>query len=76
MTSAWHPPPSLADLGEFPRLERFRAAHPEWRIGYDHDHRFWQGRAWQDGEETTAVRYLLADLLDRLDVLAAPDPGG
>ena len=75
MPASWYLPPSLADLGQFPRLRRFRSAHPEWQVGYDHDHQLWRALR-QEEAETVAVRYLLSDLLDRLDVLAAPDPGG
>jgi len=68
--------PALADLEQVPRLERFRAEHPEWQVGYDHDHHFWQALRQDDGE-TVAVRHLLGDLLDRLDVLAGDrDRGG
>ena len=76
MSAGWDLPPSLADRDEFGRLERFRAAHPEWLIQHGHDYRYWQAIRQGDGE-TIAVRHLLGELLDHLaDILAAPDPGG
>jgi hypothetical protein len=75
------PPPRPApdDGVVLMRLNRFRSAHPGWRIGYNHELRFWQAwRAAPDGG-TVVTRYVLEDLLDKLsseDGAADPPDSG
>ena len=52
------------------RLRQYRAAHPDVIIGPD-DYGNWQARIPEENGETTAVRYTLRELLDRLGELLA-----
>lgn len=58
---------------QVPRLGKFRAEHPDWKIGFDHTIGVWRALRLRDGGSDTHVRYLLRDLLD---ALGAPYPGG
>jgi len=62
-----------------PRLDRFRAAHPEVIIGTD-EFGTWHGRIPEPDGETVTARYTLRELLDRLDMLTGyqdqPDGAG
>lgn len=58
--------PEEAD--QVPRLAAFRAAHPHVDIR-EGEFGTWHGRITEDGGETTAVRYTLRELLDKLDEL-------
>ena len=56
---------------QVPRLERFRAEHPEWVIVLDG---FWKARRADDDTGRWAViRYQLRDLLDQLDQMHTAD---
>lgn len=70
--SGWRLRLPLPDCGHIRRLERFRAGHPEWQIGYDGGLEFWQALRPEPGGETVVTRCLLGDLLDRLDSVAGP----
>src|ERR1700685_3705686 len=64
---------------QVPRLQRFRAEHPDVIIGTD-DFGTWQGRIPEPNGETVTSRYTLKELLDRLDELTGecqvqPDAG-
>lgn len=57
------------------RVQAFRAAHPEWRIGFDHCALIWQAwRVWPDGCELHC-RYAFDKLLDYLDAQTAQRAG-
>jgi hypothetical protein len=60
--------PDEAD--QVPRLLEFRAAHPGVRVEPG-EFGTWEARFSEGGEETTAVRHTLKDLLDKLDELLA-----
>jgi hypothetical protein len=52
------------------RLHQFRAAHPDWPIGYDASSDLWRAhRELEDNGSEEHVRYLLRDLLDKLQAL-------
>ncbi len=58
------------DPDQVPRLERFRAAHPEWVIKLDG---FWEARRAGDDTGRSAVsKYWLRDLLDQLEQMYPP----
>ncbi len=62
---------------QVPRLQAFRAAHPEVTIG-DGGFGTWQARIPEENGEIVTSRHTLRELLDRLDELcpsAAGDPG-
>lgn len=51
---------------QVPRLEKFRRAHPEWRIWKDREADLWRALRLSDGGQDTLVRYELRDVLDEL----------
>jgi hypothetical protein len=55
---------------QVPRLQAFRAAHPDVIIGPG-GLGTWQARIPEPNGETVATRYTLRELLDRLDELTA-----
>lgn len=58
------------DYDSVVRLNAFRAAHPDWSIGYDSSSDLWRAhRELENGGSEEHVRYLLRDLLDKLDSL-------
>ena len=60
------------DAADLMRLARFRAANPDWRIGYDRDLHYWEAWLREPGGGTIFTSYQLGDLLDKLE---APDSG-
>ena len=67
--------PARAGLGlapdepdQVPRLQRYRAAHPDVIIGAG-GFGTWQARIPEPDGETVTVRYTLRELLDKLDEL-------
>ena len=58
------------DAEQAPRLNAFRAQHPDWSIGYDASRDLWRAHRviGQDGSEEH-VRYLLRELIDKLESL-------
>ena len=59
---------------QVPRLQAFRAAHPEVIIG-DGGSGVWQARIPEPDGETVITRYTLSELLDRLDELTTGPNG-
>ena len=59
---------------QVPRLDRFRAAHPDVRIAAGQTG-WWQGRIPEPDGEVVITRYTLCDLLDKLDRLLPPAGG-
>ena len=58
------------DFDNVPRLNAFRAAHPEWSVGYDSSADLWRAhRELENGGSEDHVRYLLKDLLNKLEGL-------
>jgi hypothetical protein len=57
------------------RLQAFRAAHPDVIIG-DGGFGVWQGRIPEPDGERVISRYILRELLDKLDELTGPTPAG
>jgi hypothetical protein len=58
------------DYESVARLNAFRADHPAWKVGYDSSWDLWRAhRVVGDGGSEEHVRYLLKDLLDKLDSL-------
>jgi hypothetical protein len=53
---------------QVPRLQQFRAEHPDVIIGTD-EFGNWQGRIPEPAGETVTIRHQLRELLDRLDEL-------
>jgi hypothetical protein len=58
----------LDEVDQVVRLARFRAAHPDVIIG-DGGFGTWQARIPEPSGETVITRYLLVELLDKLDEL-------
>ena len=56
------------------RLTRFREKHPEVEFGVGPG--FWQGQIPASNGETVITRYLLEELLDKLEELLASDGRG
>ncbi|MGH3193416.1 MAG: hypothetical protein ACRDPY_28345 [Streptosporangiaceae bacterium] len=65
---------ALGEADQAPRLAAFRTAHPDVVIG-DGEFGTWEARFRDGDEETTAVRYTLRELLDRLGALLGEDGG-
>jgi hypothetical protein len=63
------------DEDEAPRLAAFRTAHPEVVIGDLGFGKVWQARIAEDNGETVITRYVLRDLLDKLDAIFLALPG-
>ncbi|MGH3191690.1 MAG: hypothetical protein ACRDPY_34570 [Streptosporangiaceae bacterium] len=62
---------ALGEADQVPRLAAFRAAHPGVIIG-EGEFGTWEARIPEAADgETTAVRYTLRELLDKLDELLA-----
>ncbi len=61
------------DRGQAGRLDRFRAAYPEVRIGSGDG--YWQAVVPRRDGEAVLTRYTLAALLDRLDEMLTPASG-
>jgi hypothetical protein len=59
--------------GLLQRLDQFRALHPVVVIGRVEGFGFWQAWIPEGTGGTVITRYLLQDLLDKLDDLHAPD---
>ena len=57
-----------AEPDQVPRLQRYRAAHPDVIIGAG-GFGTWQARIPEPDGETVTVRYTLRELLDKLDEL-------
>jgi hypothetical protein len=64
-------PLGVAEPEQMPRLEMFRAEHPDVIIGID-EFGNWQARIPETNGETVTIRYRLRDLLDRLGELTRP----
>ena len=64
----------MRDPDQLWRLAEFRARHPEVIIGTLGFGAIWQARITQPAGETVFTRYLLRNLLDRLDEHFPPDP--
>lgn len=65
----------VSDKPEMPRLEAFRARHPDVIIGllgFD----AWQARIPEPNGETVISRYTLKELLDKLDEVTGGTGGG
>jgi len=62
---------------QVPRLLRFREQHPDVIIGAG-EFGTWQARIPEENGESVITRYILRELLDKLDELtgASADPGG
>ena len=61
------------DHDQVPRLNQFRAAHPEWSMGYDSSSDLWRAHRYLENNGSEEhVRYLLRDLLDKLEALPEP----
>lgn len=56
---------------QVPRLAKFRAENPEWKIGMIRSVGVWQALRLREGGEDCHMRYELQDLLD---TLGAPYP--
>jgi len=67
-------PLGVAELEQVPRLEMFRAEHPDVIIGID-EFGNWQARIPEPNGETVTIRYRLVELLDRLGELTGPPAG-
>ena len=63
------------DPDQVTRREALERAHPEVSTAYDHDHGYWRGIIREPCGETSAVRYSLHELLDRLEQLLGEPPG-
>jgi hypothetical protein len=57
------------DYDSVVRLNRFRAAHPEWSVGYDGSADLWRAHRDLECGSETHVRYRLVDLLNVLESL-------
>ena len=60
--------------GELWRLGRFRARNPSVVIGRDSGFGFWQAWIPESNGGTVITRYLLQELLDKLEDLLSPGP--
>lgn len=60
--------------GQVSRLQAFRAAHPQVIIGKG-EFGMWQARIPEPSGETFTTRYMLRELLDKLDELTSDEPG-
>lgn len=67
-------PLGVAEPEQMPRLEMFRAEHPDVVVGMD-EFGNWQARIPEPNGETVTIRYRLSDLLDRLSELTGPPLG-
>jgi len=68
---------SCTPAGQARRLAAFRRQYPEWRIGFDHSVEIW--RAYRDLSNGFELhcQYVLKDLLDKLEEIAAQgEPAG
>jgi hypothetical protein len=76
MTPRTRPALSLlrSEPDQVPRLRAFREQHPRVVIGTLGPAGAWQARIPEENGETVVTRYLLKDLLDRLDELLG-EPG-
>lgn len=57
------------DIDQVPRLNQFRAVHPDWQIGYDSSADLWRAHRDLECGSETHVRYRLVDLLNVLESL-------
>lgn len=64
------PRPPADDSGELARLERYRAEHPETRVGQGPG--YWQAVTPEGNGEHVRTSYTLGELMDKLD---PPDTG-
>ncbi len=63
----------LEPLGQLFRLNQFRARNPSVVINRDTGFGFWQARIPVSNGGTVITRYLLQDLLDKLDQVLSPE---
>lgn len=63
----------LEPLGQLFRLNQFRARNPSVVINRDSGFGFWQAWIPVSNGGTVITRYLLQDLLDKLDEVLSPD---
>ena len=63
----------LEPLGQLFRLDRFRARNPSVVINRDRGFGFWQAWIPVSNGGTVITRYVLQDLLDKLDEVLAPE---
>jgi hypothetical protein len=68
--------PGAPERDQIPRLQQFRLGHPDVIIGPG-EFGTWQATIPEPNGETIIVRYLLRELLDKLDeICALPQPDG
>ena len=63
----------LEPLGQLFRLNQFRARNPSVVINWDRGFGFWQAWIPVSNGGTVITRYLLQDLLDKLDEVLSPE---